>query len=373
MADSNQSNAVGQYGAQPVTPTSEPPDYDGHLCPTCGRSDGDDSNNDSSDDDDEGENSPPPLLSESYDYRSANLIRNGIHILGQTEEVPKPVAPLVAQIYDPAARESDVTCEAAMEDPDLFVLRTVQVHNYDMMRIFVEKIAHDAGRHFRVLKCSKQMPIFRRHLPSDPEKAQGKGVSQPLPDLLFGYNHDMIYPRQGFCDPTRVYDAAANEDNLILPFLSVEIGEQRSAIGPSRSFYGMENEAGATTAACVRMVEHLNTCVDQRPNNDVFDEMRLSPVAFSVVTNGSEARLFMGWRDLWGGYSMRYLEGWLLREEKQYVEFQHVFQNILHWASGERWNYIHGVFKWLETGMSKAAAKRREEADLGPASKRARR
>lgn len=372
MADSNQNDDVGQHGTQPFTPISEAPDQDGHVCPTCGRSDGDDSNDNPSDEE-EDDDFAPPLLSEGYDYRSANLIRNSVHIIGRSEEVPEPMVPIVALIYDPTARQSDVTFEEVCEDPELFILRTVEIHRYDVMRIFLDKIAHDAGRHFEVIKCSKQMPIFRRHLPGDPENAQRRRISQPMPDLLFGYRHDRFYPKYGFCDPTRICDAAANEDNLILPFLCVEIGEQRSAIEPSRSFYGMENEAAATAAACVKMMEQLNARIDESPNDGVFGAMRLCTVAFSVVTNGSEARLFMAWRDRWGGYTMRYLQAWLLAEEDQYVEFQHVFQNILHWASGERWTYLDGLFKWLEGGLRKAAsAKRREQGSLGPASKRAR-
>lgn len=371
MADSDPNNAVGQHGTQPFTPISQAPGHDGHVCPTCGRSDYDDSNdNDDSSDEEDYNASTPCLLSENYDYRSAHLMGNNIHVLGRSGRIPDFARREVALAFDPDSRLPDPTPEEVLKDPELAILREVHIHKYDIMRIFMDKIAHDASHHFEIIKCSKQMPIFRRQLPRIPGDALGKLISQPLPDLLFGYNHDIMYPRHLFCDPTGFCNAAANEDNLILPFLSVEIGEQRPATGHSRSFYGMENEAAAASAACVNMVERINSLIDGSSKPDIFGEGKLCSMAFSIVTNGSEARLFAAWKEPWGAYTMKNLQSWLLAEEDQFIAFQHVFRNILHWASGERWNYLDGALRWMSHELRKLATKRGEEGGLEPAPKR---
>lgn len=149
----------------------------------------------------------PPLPTERYDYRDANLGWNHVKFVGRSEPVPDHLAAVVNAIFHPNAGPSDPSAEVAFNDPELSGLWNRRLDQYDLMRIFLDKITPHTEGNFFGLKSSKRMPIFKKHRPSDAETARGTKISQPVPELLFGYTHD-IYKLENNSnfDPTQICD-----------------------------------------------------------------------------------------------------------------------------------------------------------------------
>lgn len=78
------------------------------------------------------------------------------------------------------------------------------------------------------------------------------------------------------------------------------------------------------------MAEYLNECLEHKPM------ARIDSTAFSIATNGSEARLFMTWKEGTDTFKVKHLRSFCMAEEDHYTAFHSALYNILDWGYNER-------------------------------------
>ncbi|KAG5292673.1 hypothetical protein I7I48_04833 [Histoplasma ohiense] len=72
----------------------------------------------------------------------------------------------------------------------------------------------------------------------------------------------------------------------------------------------------------------------------------ISSAAFSVTMNGTEARLFVSWKED-NEYSMAKVESFLPQSPDHYLKFRKIIRNILDWGKSSRLSEIRGVLDAL--------------------------
>lgn len=204
---------------------------------------------------------------------------------------------------------------------------------------FKEKIANTGGSSRPVL--NKSLQIQRQHLPSNPALPPDCKLSCPAPDSLYGYS-DSHFSRHG-AQLAEMPTLAANTQGLLLPFFAVEFKAQ----GPSSNgnLWVAENQAMGASVACVRIAEQLNKRLEECSN--IREVQKIDTSAFSIAMNGTEARLFITWRETPERYLMKHVKSYLVSEPDHYLQFRRVVRNILDWGKDERLRDIYKCFDSL--------------------------
>ncbi|MCJ1467512.1 hypothetical protein MMC07_006137 [Pseudocyphellaria aurata] len=280
-------------------------------------------------------------LVEDQSYRSVNLDLNNIFMRSKREEFPEHISDLINLVsrgrnspepsFDP--EQEDELEELARGAPE------TEVQTYFHKWIF-------SGSK-NLLHCSDRMPMANHAVPSTCKQHK---VSNPKPDLLFGYKRNLALPQHRLLGPLSK-EMTATSSNQAYPFLLIEF----KADSPSGngSLLVATNQCLGGAASCVNLVERLNdrlkACKD--------DENRpLNSAAFSVAMNGTEARLFISWKhDV--NYYLQDVRGFLLSEADHYLLFRKYMRNILDWGKDDRLNQIReSLDKLLEENRKMATA-----------------
>ena len=133
----------------------------------------------------------------------------------------------------------------------------------------------------------------------------------------------------------------ANVQGIMYPFFSVKF----VADGPqgSGSLWVATNRCLGDSATCVHMAEKLNL---QPKNNHKTNQQAIDTTAFSVAMSGTEARLFVSWKQYGGGHSsedayhMAEVRSFALQDPAHHIEFRRYVLNIIDWGQGQRLNAI---------------------------------
>ncbi|KUI64656.1 hypothetical protein VM1G_00773 [Cytospora mali] len=102
------------------------------------------------------------------------------------------------------------------------------------------------------------------------------------------------------------------------------------------------------TASCVNIAEHLN-----RQSNEVYP---VNSAAFSIAMSGSEARLYISWKQNELDYYMANIDSFLLQKPKDYLEFRKYVLNIIDWGNDTRLNEIRSCLDFLLEESRKKAS-----------------
>jgi hypothetical protein len=92
------------------------------------------------------------------------------------------------------------------------------------------------------------------------------------------------------------------------------------------------NVLGAPRRAST-FAERLNQQLRECKTDDV---QLINSAAFSVAMNGTEARLYISWKQNDLDYYMRMLDSFLLQKPDQYLEFRKYVKNIIDWGKDAR-------------------------------------
>ena len=176
------------------------------------------------------------------------------------------------------------------------------------------------------------------------------------PDLLYGYERASLEKNSVRLDLTLNKYTCANKEMLMLPFLAIELKGQWPA--SSGNLCVAENQAAGSSSACVKMAEYLNECLE---NETVA---RIDSTAFSVATNGTEARLFMTWKEGTDTFKVKRLRSYCLAEEDQYIVFHGALYNILDWVYKERLTSIRSCLKVLGGNGTGHRGREEDETEL---------
>ncbi|TQS33432.1 hypothetical protein Golomagni_06224 [Golovinomyces magnicellulatus] len=186
---------------------------------------------------------------------------------------------------------------------------------------------------------NRSLTMHRQHMPSSNTAniPLDQRLSQPVPDLLYGYP-DKAMSQYYMHTPNLI----ANTQGLILPFFAIEF----KAEGPSSNgnLWVAENQAMGASVACVRIAENLNRRLEECAN--LREVQKIDTSAFSIAMSGSEARLFITWRDSPEKYIMKHVQSYAMSRPDNYLEFRRVVRNILDWGKDER---LRDIFKCLDS------------------------
>jgi hypothetical protein len=122
-------------------------------------------------------------------------------------------------------------------------------------------------------------------------------------------------------------EIVANTEGLVYPFFVIEF----NADGPgwSGSMWVATNQCLGGSASCVSIAERLNRQLRECKNEEVKS---IDSTAFSIAMNGTEARLYISWKQNELDYYMRRVKSFSLQEPEQYVAFRKYVRNIIDWG-----------------------------------------
>ncbi|RDA88859.1 hypothetical protein CP532_5506 [Ophiocordyceps camponoti-leonardi (nom. inval.)] len=187
--------------------------------------------------------------------------------------------------------------------------------------------------------CSdERLPMMKNTVPETTSRYK---ITNPAPDMLYGYRRRVsLTTRQQLCLSSVEADGLANSNGLVFPFLVVEF----KADGPgfAGSLWDATNQCLGAASSCVNIAEGINTRL-QKSGKDV----KFSTWVFSIAMNGSEARLFVTWKDRSRFYT-RIVRSFLIHDAQHHSQFRDHVHNIIDWGENERLNEIRRLLDMLE-------------------------
>ncbi|PQE20989.1 hypothetical protein CJF30_00002296 [Rutstroemia sp. NJR-2017a BBW] len=131
-------------------------------------------------------------------------------------------------------------------------------------------------------------------------------------------------------------------------------GRDRESPGPSldqirldadlQSLWVATNQCVGDSVACVNLLERINDRLKLIGNEHV---QLLETAAFSIAMSGTEARLYITWKQD-DSYYMQKVRGFLLQDPEHYQLFYKYVHNIVDWGRGERLDGIRKAFDALQ-------------------------
>jgi hypothetical protein len=212
---------------------------------------------------------------------------------------------------------------------------------------FRTKILPIPGCSDEVKRVDRQ-PMAKHTVPSAGSQLK---VSTPVPDMLYGYDRHAAFPQQQSQLISMGTDMVANNQGLLYPFFVIEFkGDGSSGAG---SMWVATNQCLGASVSCVniaeRLVQQLRNC-----KSDVIQSM--NSAAFSIAVRGTEARLYISWKNSELDYYMANIESFLLQKPSDYLEFRKYVRNIIDWGKDKRLNEIRdSLDRLLEESRKKAS------------------
>ncbi|KPM39861.1 hypothetical protein AK830_g6709 [Neonectria ditissima] len=291
-------------------------------------------------------------------YRDMNLATNNIYMRSSRNQFPDNVADLIDHVRrdrdSPGPTLDQVWEDKALEELGMGAAEP-DVEKYFQTRIFPDGDPRDS------LKRSDRQPMAKHTVPST---GSGLNVSTPVPDMLYGYNRQKAFPHQQAQLISMGTDMVANNQyqGLLYPFFVVEFK------GDGGSMWVATNQCLGGSASCVNIAENLNRRLRQCKSDLVHP---VDSAAFSIAMNGTEARLYISWKQNELDYYMANVDSFLLQDPEHYVKFRKYVRNIIDWGKGGR---LEGIRKSLDSLLEEsrktasAAAKSRMPPSVDSAS-----
>ncbi|KAI0006533.1 hypothetical protein F4779DRAFT_629738 [Xylariaceae sp. FL0662B] len=271
-------------------------------------------------------------------YRAANLAANNIYMRRRREELPEGVAELVNYVRrgrdSPGPSPDQVWQDPWLEALELMPATKFQVEDYFRANIFpspgmMESLQHSDGQ-----------PMAKHTVPNASSELE---VSNPVPDLLYGYNVDNAFSRQ---QQSQLFsmgpEMLANSRNLVFPFFVVEF-KSDGLYGRDGSLWVVINQCLGDAASCVNVTERLNIWLAQCESDEVRP---INSAAFSIAMSGAVARLYVSWKHD-EQYYMRKVKSFLLQCPDGYLEFRKYVRNIIDWGKDRRLSEIRSSLDTL--------------------------
>ncbi|RDA88931.1 hypothetical protein CP532_5505 [Ophiocordyceps camponoti-leonardi (nom. inval.)] len=260
-------------------------------------------------------------------YRELNLELNGVFFLWKFETFPEYVQNLV----DHVGRDRDSPGPSQQEldlDAQLLELQ-MGVPEADVEEYF-RKSFHTSGRDDIIIRRTDRQPMLLHTVPTMRPQYR---ISKPAPDMLYGYHksHSFSPQQRLYCASNSDVDGIANSANLAFPFLVVEF----KADGPNGagSLWQATNQCLGAASACVNIVERLNFRLETCRKTDV---RRVNTSVFSIAMSGTEARLYVSWKNDRTSFHTRIVRSFLIHDANHYSQFRNYVHNIIDWGHVRR-------------------------------------
>ncbi|MCJ1486672.1 hypothetical protein MMC06_006850 [Schaereria dolodes] len=264
-------------------------------------------------------------------YRQMNLAENHIHMRDYYEDFPEDIERLVDDIRK-SRGSPGLSSDQLRQNTRLYDLErgTAEpaVENFFKVNIFPDPGPLDS------LNRIDKLPMAKQGVPDVKSKLN---LSTPWPDMLYRYNRLGAFPQQTTQLRSMGIDMVANSQNLIYPFFVIEF----KADGPgwSGSLWVATNQCLGGFASCVNIAERLNCQLKQCKTVKV---QLIDSASFSIAMNGTEARLYISWKQNDLGYYMQKIKSFAIQEPEQYVTFRQYVRNIIDWGEDKRLKTIQG-------------------------------
>ena len=284
-------------------------------------------------------------LVEDPDYRDLNLAGNNIYMRPLREELPEHIAGLVDHIR----RDRDSpgpSLDQVSQDAELNELwmgaGEPKVEDYFRDTIFPKP--GPSG----ILDRADRQPMAKHTVPNTGSKFK---VSNPVPDMLYGYSRHGAFPQQKTQLNSMGREPRANNQGLIFPFFMIEFkGDGPTGVG---SMWVATNQCLGGSASCVNIVERLNRQLRQCKSDAVC---LINSAVFSIAMSGTEARLYISWNHNELDYYMANVQSFLLQDPEHYLKFRKYVRNIIDWGKDKRLDEIrNSLDTLLEEGRKRAA------------------
>ncbi|KAI9675861.1 MAG: hypothetical protein M1822_008870 [Bathelium mastoideum] len=278
-------------------------------------------------------------------YRSTHLNPNRIHMRYPNEEFPEHITSLIDKVRK----------ERNSPPPSQDQLRNDrELHDLELLGGEPEVETHFRNRVFprpglmQNLSDSVRTPLFRNVIPNS---YPTRKVSNPVPDLIYGYGRNIFTDAQKMQLLEMGDTASANSRDLIYPFFVIEF----KGDGPSGSggLWVATNQCLRGSASCVNIAERLNSQLKRCENKKIH---QVNSSAFNIAMHGTEARLYVSWKHNELDYYMRKVTSFLLQKPEDYLEFRKYVRNIIDWGKDERLKEIRDALNSvLEEGTRRAS------------------
>ncbi|KAJ3537557.1 hypothetical protein NM208_g4587 [Fusarium decemcellulare] len=279
-------------------------------------------------------------LVEQTDYREMHLESNNIFYRDRNEPLPAHVSDLIKNVlkkprHSPTPSESNILADSELSalEKGAGESRVLEYFQRNLIPPF-----HDLD----VLRRSTGLPLIKNLVP-DTGTGTEYSVSQPKPDILCGYNLSGAFvpqQRQRLDSMDRV--KCANSENVAFPFLILELkGDGPSSHG---RLWVATNQCLGGAATCVNIAERFNNQLRQYQGEEGAHQ--IDSTCFSVAMSGTEARLFVSWKQ-GEVINMRKVRSFALQEPDHFIEFRKHIRNIMDWGRTERLENIRSGLDFL--------------------------
>lgn len=298
-------------------------------------------------------------------YRDDCLIENGIYIRNPSHPLPGHVAKHVEQIGEIIPRTPELHHDqvaSALQQLDglgLFCSES-QVFRLFGRFVFPEPVNGNCPP-AQGLKAVSELAIARHLLPVDPNASLP--VSQPRPDLLYGYpdsvfTYTQMVVLRWIHPQIRRYTRPCS--GIELPFLAAEF---MASVGMLGNLWSATNECAGTSAASLQALDALNVALDEAGCGAPVDNF-----FYSFAIDNDLAQLFVAWKDSTSEgvqVCMQRIESFLLSDPEHFVRLRRRVLGILEWGKGERLAAIHRALDSLQQAREKARGKRTRQQAAG--------
>ncbi|KAK0703312.1 hypothetical protein B0T26DRAFT_658173 [Lasiosphaeria miniovina] len=173
------------------------------------------------------------------------------------------------------------------------------------------------------------------------------GVTQPRPDLLYGYHAIPTFTLPQRTTLRRLhkeiqYYADAFTD-LLFPFLVLEF---KADAGTNRSLWTAANQCAGGLAACIQVINQLNARLWEA-GADVHIPNR----CYSLAINNTVAQLYVAWRDENQVFYIQRVASFLLSDNSDFIRLHQWVAAILYWGYGVRLGDIRLALDDLRKAM----------------------
>jgi len=249
-------------------------------------------------------------------YRQLHLAANKIFLLFSTDSVPSFVTSLISRI------ERDRDEQNTLPDARDMELLEMGASESDVVNLFHSYLFPDLKK--EGLKRSISLPMSKHTVPNTDAALC---ISTPAPDILYGYNRSSFPEHQA--DLISLGNSpVANSQDLLFPFFLIEF----KADGPSGegSLWEATNQCLGGSASCVNIAARFGL-----PPHETM--------TFSISMNGTEARLYITWKE-GSEYRTVKIDSFLLQKRRDYLELQRNIKNIFDWGKEDRLSRIKANF-----------------------------
>ncbi|KAI1147879.1 hypothetical protein F4825DRAFT_436020 [Nemania diffusa] len=290
------------------------------------------------------------LVEDPY-YRDQNLAFNHVYMRPRYEPFPEHIANVVD--YARKKRDSlgpspdDVYQDTALDALERRGLDEPEVEDYFRDRVFPKPGEEDD------LRRSDRQPMSRHVVPNVGPQFR---VSNPIPDMLYGYGRHHAFPGQQtqLISMGNEMNGTANNQSLMYPFFVIEFK------GNGEDLWVATNQCLGGSASCINIAERLNDQLRKCKSSKVKP---VDSTAFSIAMNGTEARLYVSWKHSDLDYYMQKVKSFLLQDPEHYIEFRKHVKNIIDWGKDKR---LKEIRESLDTLLEESRKRTSEAAKSRP-------